>query len=1015
MDRTMEENVRYPVTPVAWAVAGVGDAETPVTAATPVVPLPGEEVPVHRRRMNENDDRPHLRNRMLLCLLAVAANWGTTLRIANRFASRAIRVPSLDFVTKACRVAYNITRDERLRYSKCVESQLGRCDTRLDKSIAREDDRVRELSQQNEEVVRRIEDVATKCSESYTTLRLALEDWMVNGGEVPLHSDGSGTDQTCSPEDRQQFNESLLGTQNTLALQTEALRMASEYSEESAVMVELLASSVLDLDREIGVLDEYVIERAKYDVNYIDRKTQHIQDSLLDIVQLLDPTKVPPLDIQDLFDDLVSAAIDVRACASLDKNVRMADGSKCKPNLAEMVDDFVEDAKWKVDVLNRTLYEYRETLLEYRDRMQEYKANVMSAYNVATRFYNGAKAFINAANKIVFWSSPGDWFDITAQDFLPVDVSFPDVNIAIADIGPFASIDAMWAKVAPRFDALFAKISPLGPTIRARFDDLIEGMMANLSVSIFDLIPSIVPDDYNPPKFVGTFQLEIDPQEELALYRNRSELFLSQTRAALGMFTGIGNQYDNDRLNVDASTFNVTEIKSKVTNVDLVYEGLEQPDMDFDLWFLQLSQLSDVFVLVDYIFRVYVSIRLVMRYWFATSLAMPVIDLRANKTLKNPFRMHPARAAVALATSPLGGFVIFLGASAWVLGIIAALYAPMLQSYRSGCVSPNGNGTFVTKNLFSIAYNHAYQDGSSLLVEGMDAFDLKRGDACSSRYTASATLQNTMRSNFSAYATFLREMSDDMGLAQRCIDSVALDSAFTGACCGFATYPDCAAEWTRDATCPMDDRRAIMGIPIPYELPGISLSDLSCSADTSGSDWTIQNAVFDCEEMGTCAITCPGPRKPLLTVASERCGCTVEWYLHSKWMGSTFAFLLYVFMNIARVSFFSGVTRLLWKHIYPDRFSVSATCDSRGTLVAPPKISGTSHEDLINAIQTRSGVTDATGQDLSKELHAKLKRCLRNFYRTGMALLFGSLVANAAWIYALAVTSQTLTPAVWRT
>ena len=172
--------------------------------------------------------------------------------------------------------------------------------------------------------------------------------------------------------------------------------------------------------------------------------------------------------------------------------------------------------------------------------------------------------------------------------------------------------------------------------------------------------------------------------------------------------------------------------------------------------------------------------------------------------------------------------------------------------------------------------------------------------------------------------------------------------------------------------------------------------------------------MFDCEQLGSCDATCSGPRKNVLNDASERCGCTVEWYLHSKWMGTTFAFLLYVFMNIARVSFFSGITRLLWKQIYPERFTVSATCDSEGSLVTSSKVSGTSHEDLINAIQTRGSKSDDNHM-LSKTLHAKLDQCLRNFYVTGVALLLGSLLANGVWIYALTVTSQNLTPRIWQT
>eukprot|EP00580_Thalassiosira_gravida_P018621 CAMPEP_0201663870 /NCGR_PEP_ID=MMETSP0494-20130426/5522_1 /ASSEMBLY_ACC=CAM_ASM_000839 /TAXON_ID=420259 /ORGANISM="Thalassiosira gravida, Strain GMp14c1" /LENGTH=991 /DNA_ID=CAMNT_0048142543 /DNA_START=479 /DNA_END=3451 /DNA_ORIENTATION=+ len=983
----VEENVTYPI--------------TPVNNRSPVVPHPQSDTWTMMQHPNDDENdgdraRPHFQNRMLLCLLAIAVNWGTTLRIANRFASHVIRVPSLEFVSKTCMSAYNITRDERMRYSRCVESQLNQCDRKLDRTIQKEDERVRKLSKLNEDILRRIEEVATGCSQSYTTLRLALEDWTANGGEIPLHSDtagGSASDSICSPSDQKQFNETLLRTQNTMALQTEALQISSAYSEDSTSTVVLLASAVSDLDIEISALDEYIVERAKYDVDYIDGKTQNIQDALMDAIQSWDPANLIPVNVDELLGEIESAADDIMACVSLDANARMTDGTRCDPNLATMVDEFVEDAKWKVEVLKETLY-------DYQDQVEEYKQNVVDAYIVAKRFYDGAKAFIEAVKSFVFWEDVGDWFDISDTDFFPIDVDFPDVDLTIESVGIFGSINAMWQTLVPKIDAFHGKLASIPQAIKIHYDDMIDAILLDHSIAVFNLISDIVPDDYDPPKYVGTVSLEIDPMEEVSSYRNKSDLFMSNTRSALGMFSGIGNQYDEDQLNIGVSLFNITEIKNKATSIDLVFEGLQQPDMDFDLWFLQLSQLSDGFVLVDYIFRAYVSIRLLMRYWFATSLAMPRIDLRANKEVNNPFRMHPARAVIAFATSPMGGFIIFLGSSTWILGIVLALYAPMLRSYTSGCVSANGNGTFITKNLFSVAYNHAYQDGSSLLIEGMDAFDLKRGDSCSSRYTSSATLQNGMSSNFSAYASFHRELSKDMGLAQRCVDANALDTTFREACCGFATYPDCTqGNSPGSAMCPMDDRRTIMDIPIPHALPGLSLADPLCSIITNGSDWIIEDAVVDCEQLGTCSITCPGPRKRLLKSASERCGCTMEWYLHSKWMGSTFALLLYVFMNVARVTFFSGITRLLWKYIYPERFTLLATCDSDGSLVTTSsKVSGTSHEDLISAIQTRSKADASVNtQELSRELHAKLRNCLRSFYTTGVALLLGSVFANGVW------------------
>ena len=478
------------------------------------------------------------------------------------------------------------------------------------------------------------------------------------------------------------------------------------------------------------------------------------------------------------------------------------------------------------------------------------------------------------------------------------------------------------------------------------------------------------------------------------------------------MFSGIGNQYNGDTLDSFLPTFNITEIKNKVTNIDLSFEGFQRPDIDFDLWFLEFLNFSGLFIYIDYTYRIYITVRLLMKYWFATSLAMPIIDLRTNKEMRNPFRMHPVRVILSFLTSPIGGLVVFLLACVWILVMAVALYTPLLQSYTSGCVSADGNGTFITKNMYSVAYNYAYQDGSALLVEGMDTFDLKRSDTCSSRYTSSATLQNTMASNVTAYSNFHRQMSRNMHVAQRCIDSDELDSAFTEACCNMLTYPDCI-NGNSHVTCPMDDRRAIMTIPIPYELPGISLADASCLVNTSiESDWSIKTAVFDCEQLGTCSVTCPGPHRSLLDGISQRCGCTLEWYGHSKLMQSIFAFFVFVFMNIARITFFSGLTRLLWRQIYPGRFTVSATCDSDGAIVTSSNARGSSHKDFIIAIQAKSKGTE--DNQLSREFHSKLSRCLRNFYTTGIVLLLVSVLANGVWIYALLVTSQSLIPHVWR-
>lgn len=349
--------------------------------ATAIPSLPSE----HVNSPNEEENRPHFRNRMIICLFAIAANWGTTLSIAKQLASRVIRTPSLDFLTATCEDAYNITRDERQRHTECVESQLNQCNTRLDNSIRREDNRVKKTSSQNEDVVQKIEEVATNCSKSYTTLRLLLEDWTAAGGEIPIRTDSSNdlsSDPVCTAEDQEQFNRTMLGTQNTIAMQTEALQVATMYSDESTSTVSRLATAVTDVNNERSSLSTYIDERVGYDVNYIDRKTTTIRDGLYNLIELLDPADIPPINISDIIREFEINSKDIMACVSLDVNATMVNGTKCRPNLATLVDGFVKNAKWKVSFLTQTLY-------DCQDKMEEYKKNAADAYTVAKTFYNG--------------------------------------------------------------------------------------------------------------------------------------------------------------------------------------------------------------------------------------------------------------------------------------------------------------------------------------------------------------------------------------------------------------------------------------------------------------------------------------------------------------------------------------------------------------------------------------------------------------------------------------------------
>ena len=974
--------------PTASSISSMLPPPIPIQPPPSVTPgIPIIEAPVRSsKRLN------YFRNRMFICLLAIACNWGTTLRISKKIASSVIDVPPLDAVIMTCRYAYNITNDERQRYSQCVESRLNRCNRRMNNAVRNEDERVRELYQRNEEILMSMEEMSTSCSKSYTTFRLALQEWIAGGGEVPVLSssgNGSGEQSTCSEEDQEIFNDTLLGPQNVLALQTEAIDVATTYSEESVDVVSNLA--------------EYIVKRADYDVNYIDQKTEAIQNAF---VKAMDYTPQPAVSIDDLLDELHLAAVDMLACISLEDLTGFQNGTKCSPNVNQLISDFYDDAVFKVEAL-------KFVLRDYNDRMLRYKQNVERAYNVAKAFYDGVN---NRVTKAVIGFFSGAWFDVTPTDFKAVDVPFPDVeNIFSSIVGTFDSIDSMWMDVVPNVNDYFDKFSSISKELEARFYDMVDGIANDYNFTA-RLVSLSIPEDYDPPQYVGSMELYDSVEEEAKVFAEKSKAFRSKSRETLGLFSGIGGQYDEDELDMNVPTFNMTEIKNKVTNIELNFESFQQPDFDYDLWFKQLNFLSSGFELVDYIIRGYISARLLSKYWFATSLPMPQIDIRSYTKMKNPFRQNPVLATLSFLTSPIGGFMLFVASSSWLIGMVVALYVPLLRQYSSGCLRL-GDGTFLTNNLYSFAYNHAYQDGSALLVEGMDMYDSKRMESCTARYTSSVNLQNNMNANLTAYTNFYQGLAQNMGLSRRCVDSEELDALFLDACCGLGSYPVCQSTSTQH-TCPIDNR---LDSPLPFDLPGTSLYDSSCSVEVDESDWILSDAIFDCESIPTCSVECEPPRKAFLAEASERCGCTVEWYIHSQWLGTALGFVIYLCMNIARVLFFAGLTRILWKHIHPNRFTVLTTCNSDGALVAPAYAKGESQHDLMLAIQTKSNAAfdddedETTSQhELSAALNEKLDHCIRSFYRVGTALLIASFAVNITWLTFVLLTSRSLTPRVWQ-
>lgn len=107
------------------------------------------------------------------------------------------------------------------------------------------------------------------------------------------------------------------------------------------------------------------------------------------------------------------------------------------------------------------------------------------------------------------------------------------------------------------------------------------------------------------------------------------------------------------------------------------------------------------------------------------------------------------------------------------------MYIPVYHSYIDGCVVGTANGTLLTNNLYSVAYNYAAQDGNDAFISGMDDYNTEKSDLCS-LYTASTQEQyNEDAVSLHTYVSNHRAARDDVYLLDQCINVSSMDAMFT--------------------------------------------------------------------------------------------------------------------------------------------------------------------------------------------------------------------------------------------
>jgi len=949
---------------------------------------------------------------MLIATLAVALMWATSLKVAVYVVSFFVNVPPFDSVVDSCKSTYRIAREERHRFGDCVDLQVDQCNNGLAEASYKETRRVNGTEASNEATVDAARQIQSDCSSAYTSLRYTIEAWVDAGHTVPYHNNHSSSissTTTCSTEDLNRLTNSV---GDVSAVRSEAFSVSSQYSDESQSTVERLV--------------DYAQLRAAYDAEYINNHTLRIEGQLFDFVNGID---MPPLDVEELFGDIQADVDMLVSCVS----PRSTDkGGEC-PSFRG-AHERLADIRSEMD---RRMQIYRQEIDSWRTKVDKYKSNVQSAYENSVRFYWGVK---NAMPDWFDRFGKSDWWDIEVEDIIPLGVAFPGSTPTFTDL---PTLDDVWDSVSISMDFFHTQLD----SAEAKAMQLAKELGNDLEENIIFNLPNVTPADYNPPSYKGWNDEMSNLDEEKIRHAQQSQVFMERTAVALDAFSELSQSETNHEILGDTSSFfNITSIQTKLSNVDISFKSLIRPGIDFDLWFLRLNSFGDVLFLFDLIYRLYNTVRVVYKYWIAGDLTLPEVDTRSTVTArrkqasavaaasnaKKILRTPTIRILVEIIVHPAVGFTIFVFSMWWVISIAVALYTPLYQEYLAGCVlakfpttnsAGSSNGTFVTSNLLSLSYNHAYQDGSTKLLEGLDRFDADRGEICASRYAPSASRYQNDVTIFASLFDTHNVTTTNMDLMKRCINVDALDAAFHDACCnveGYSSscraYGDASlslsaegANSVNGTTCPMNE---LLQPPAPFLPPSEYILASSCDVDmtmesqeedsstpsssSSSSSWLIKDSIFRCDAMPSCDVTCEGPNQALLEQTSRECGCTFEWFLHSLWLKIVLSLMVYGVTNGSRIGFVNGLSRLLWRRLHPDRFTVLTTC----------KVDGT----LITVEHTCSGKDDSNDYEHAVLIRREINRNMLRFQAKGLGMVVCAVFANITWIWALTMVNASSTP-----
>lgn len=817
--------------------------------------------------------------------MAISLLWATSLSaIMNLLGvTNAIPIPKIELVIHESIRLYNESNRLRTDYINCVSTELEVCNATLVYRMQKEATRSEEARRRNVEARNSAQTTQGACATAHAKALASMSAWIKREGATSNATiQGMHYKSECTAEERETL-EAQSGDTN--AQKSATYQLATGYSRDSQSTV--------------GRLADQLDERSSYDQAYLYNKT--LRDAELNVT-LSGIALDLSTNISARFDGLNLSV--VKACATLSPppNIGCPDGAGVKAKL--------EAARANIES------QYNQAQTRYADTAQKLTQHVNDA---SARLSDAASAFSTIQSHINTQYPEvcsGGASCCGFCGFFP-SLSLPDTNLP----GPTfdAALPALNVPPTDGIDNIGAGAAQAIQQFEDQLANAVDGANLDASALTQNLNGVSVEgfEDYNPP--------EIDPLKEKNDHAQRSAAFEQDAAVSLDAIEqaqqkGVNASYAP----VFTSNVSASGLLQKAKNTNwFSYKDLQDAGFTVEWLLTPINLMASLFQILDIVWRLLQSINILRRFWGRSSLPISPVDVTTDKESKSRAQavvVNPLRAMAMLATSPLviaGVLFTFLFLAG---GIAFSVYQPFYLSYNEGCVAKNadgvvtGDGTVLTRNAYAIAYNYASHTGNKLRLSGLEDYEQKRSDFCARYGEKSANDERRVQAQMELIVGSHVRTSADVQLMKKCYDTNFLDN-------------DPTYGWTAH---PVNDTSTGQ----PYPLLSVTLGEAACSVVLSNS--SLEDGVYNCQELPECDIECNdladefGNDQSELYSYTRTAACTAQWWFHSNVLRMTFCITIWVFVNIWRSLFVSGMIRVCWNFLNTGFFTYIATCTSNG-------------------------------------------------------------------------------------